>query len=490
MLLYVNLANVVGSQCPLLAQETQDVSFAHFVLLAFAYIERAPAWLHGLQRAFWQVVGGQILGQVRRQGFLGVEQQESASCGLPARRASVAVDEGLLARRQVVVDYVLQPRYVKPAGSQVGRHQHGATAVSELVERAFAVGLLHAAVVGLGRKLQAAQVGQHAVGALAVVDEHQRRTVAQPAEQAIEGLQLVFLGRQHAVEAQAVGGLVGCQEVQPGDFAQPREAGYLFGIGGRQQHALAQPWQAAYEGGHFVVEAQLQTLVELVNHQRGHRACVEVLLVQVVVQSARRAHDDGGMQLLHGAVLVHGGAAAVAAHGLESGAHGLEHGFGLQGQFARGHHYQCLYAFLSVGQRLCQGQQVGQCLARAGGRQQHQVVVFAVGLGSGYLHGVQLVYFQLAEEVGSVHCLAYVFWGFQCLVSLFSGCFRASWRWQGLGGRGGAGRGKSERWEGGADGGSEPCVSKDNTSKAESQVFGVCLFLFNLCLLRNYLIIN
>ena len=78
-----------------------------------------------------------------------MEKQEGRAACLPACRTSVAVRKGFLVDGHVVVDNIVDTRNIQSACGKVGGHQNGATAITELIERPFAIFLLHAAMKGV-----------------------------------------------------------------------------------------------------------------------------------------------------------------------------------------------------------------------------------------------------------------------------------------------------------------------------------------------------
>ena len=334
-----------------------------------------------------------------------MQYQIGRSAGVPSCRTSVAVGKGFFINRQVVVHHVVHARNVESACSQVGRHQYGAASVTELVKGPLTVGLLHAAVKHFARKLPRTQVLHHALHTLTVIHKHQRRGITQATQQVVQCLQLVLFRRKYLLQAQTCSGLFRRQEVElhqplPVHTGKLRN---LFGIGCRKQYALPQRRQLTDDFGHFVLKAELQTLVELVDDQRCHPTGIEILFLQMVVHAPRRADDDRRVQSLHRTVLVHSRTPAVTAHRLERRIHGLEHAFYLQRQFARGYQHHCLHALHIGFQRAYQRQKESQRLTRPRGRKQYKVTAGSIRLTGCFLHRVQLFDIQVMKNVLKFH---------------------------------------------------------------------------------------
>ncbi len=162
-------------------------------------------------------------------------------------------------------------------------------------------------------------------------------------------------------------------------------------------------------------EAHAQTFVKLVDDEPPHAVRREVELVYMVVEASRRGEHYLRTGAHDGAVLVHGGAAAVEACRAHAAAHALEHFVRLQGEFAARHYHHHLHLVVLRVHAACYGQAVGECLAAARRCEHHYV---AVGVQHGVhrvlLHGVQLVNAELSEAIFYIHSFYVVFF-----VSLF-----------------------------------------------------------------------
>ena len=298
----------------------------------------------------------------------------------------------------MVVHHMTDIRNIQSAGSQIGRDEDRATAVAELVESAFPLVLFHSPVKDLAGHPFRTQVVPDALGTLAVIAKDQSLFRSQHAEQPVEGLDLVFFGRYYLIYMDTFCRPTVClQKIQPHGAVHPREARNLFGIGGREQEATAQGRQPADDLSHFLLETEFQTLVELIDNERGHGSSLEIRLSQMVVHTARRTDDDRRTDCLHRPVFVHGRTTAVAAHHCERSPHRLEDLFGLQGQFTRRNQHHRLHSLHTRAQRLHQGEQVRQGLARPRGGKQHQIVSFLPSLHGGLLHGSEPLYFQILQ---------------------------------------------------------------------------------------------
>lgn len=140
------------------------------------------------------------------------------------------------------------------------------------------------------------------------------------------------------------------------------------------------------------MKAEFKAFVELIYHQCGYKAGIEVLLPQMVVHTSGSADDNGRVNAPHRTVLVHCRTSAVAAHRLERDVHRLEYVFYLQGKLARRYEHHRLYALHIGFERLHQRQQECQCLARPRGRQQDEVLIRLIGIPRCFLHRGELLY--------------------------------------------------------------------------------------------------
>ena len=209
-----------------------------------------------------------------------------------------------------------------------------------------------------------------------MVEKHDAAVVALFEEQQREGGELVFLGTVYAEDGDAVGYLlVVGQIVDARGAAKIHEVGNAVGIGGREQHAPGVGGQLAHEGRHLVVEAHFEALVELVDHDKPHLRGLDVAFVEMVVEPAGGPEDHLRAHLPHRAVLVHRRTAAIAGHGTQSAAHAGEHRGTLQSQFAARQHHHGLHGIERGVEQFHHRQEVGQRLARAGGRKHHHVFV-------------------------------------------------------------------------------------------------------------------
>ena len=139
------------------------------------------------------------------------------------------------------------------------------------------------------------------------------------------------------------------------------------------------------------MKAQLEALVELVNHQRSYGGCIDIAFAQMVIHTSGSSNHHGGTDTLERAVLLHCRASTIATDGLESGIHRFEHLLGLQSQFARRDKHYGLHS-LHIGlQATKHRQQVSQCLATARRRKQHKVFPLTPSIDGGLLHRVELL---------------------------------------------------------------------------------------------------
>ena len=217
-----------------------------------------------------------------------------------------------LGEGQVVVDAVIDCFDVQPAGSEVGADKDVRRAVHEAVERPFAVALLHASVEAVGHDALLLKEAGHAFYALPVAHEDEALLRSQLAEEVEERLKLVLFGRLDDAETDAVVALV-VEEVEADIVFCSHESWDFFGIGGREEDALAEAWQEGEDALHLFAEAQFERLVELIDDERADVLRRQVVFLQVVEQSAGRRSHEVRLETAHLLVLLHSRASAIAS---------------------------------------------------------------------------------------------------------------------------------------------------------------------------------
>ena len=115
---------------------------------------------------------------------------------------------------------------------------------------------------------------------------------------------------------------------------------------------------------HFLAKTHLQAFVVFVNDEYAHAERIEIVLVQMVAQAARRCEDDLWTNFVQAAVFLHRGAAAIEATGFDVGLETPQHFLALQGQFAGGEHHNGLYGRNVRADEFQHRKEVGQRLAR------------------------------------------------------------------------------------------------------------------------------
>ena len=222
-----------------------------------------------------------------------------------------------------------------------------------------------------------------AFGTLAVAaEDDDGLAVGQGGEQLLECLQLIGHGRLHLIECQlallrqrllpglAVGNPLREVQLLVGLEVQPR--GNRHRMGGAGEQCLPTVGEARDDETNLLLETQFEALVVLVQHQMRELLWVDVLALDVVLQSAACADDEVGPLIIQGGealVLDAGVVSAIAQHRPDSQLFG--HVANLLRQFARGHDHQTVRRCL----RLChQGQEEGRRLAASRGRQEQDVL--------------------------------------------------------------------------------------------------------------------
>ena len=206
--------------------------------------------------------------------------------------------------------------------------------VSEAVDSLLALTLVEPTVQCADHKTFRSEELRHTLHSIAIVEKHDRLLVAELEEHLQQRLQFVLLWRLHREETDAVGRLlVAVEEVDTLRSTHAHEARHLLGVGSREQHASIHVRQTLHCG----TKAHAQTLVELVEHEPVYVVDCEVLLCDMVVESARRSKHYLRTESHHLAVLVHRSTSAVERYRAQTGAHAAKHLARLQCEFATRH---------------------------------------------------------------------------------------------------------------------------------------------------------
>ena len=92
--------------------------------------------------------GELVCHDIGRKGFLRTKDDETSPLAVPTGGSAVAMDEGLLVERKVVVNHVVQGLDIEPTGSQVGADENVCAAGHEAEQFALAMPLLQTSVQG------------------------------------------------------------------------------------------------------------------------------------------------------------------------------------------------------------------------------------------------------------------------------------------------------------------------------------------------------
>ena len=224
------------------------------------------------------------------------DKQDGLAGTARATRAADAVDVGLRVVRDVVVEHVRDALDVQAAGGDVGGHEDVQAAVAQLVHGALALLLGDVAVDGGGGEPAGAQLFSQFLGLILGAHEHDHRLELGHLEDAGDRVELVAVRREQVAlrdvgvgaRLRLDGDLFRVVQVVAGDAAdrvrhRRREQRHLLGVRGVFQDAL-----------NVFLEAHVEHLVGLVQHQETQVGNVQGALLQVVDHSSRGTHDDLG----------------------------------------------------------------------------------------------------------------------------------------------------------------------------------------------------
>ena len=303
----------------------------------------------GLARLVDLVDGGQVHLLDRRVGHAldgaqhatlarGDKQDRLAGTACAAGAAD-AVHVRLGVVRDVVVEHVRDALDIQAAGCNIGCHEDVQAAVAQLVHGALALLLGDVAVDGCCGESARAQLLGDFFRLVLRAHEHNHRLKLRHLEDAGDGVELVTVRREQ-VTLRDVGVGAGLRlngdlfrvvQVVAGDAANR-----VRHRRGEQRHLL-RLGRVLEDALHVLLEAHVEHLVRLVEHEELQVGDVQRALLQVVDHTTRRTHDDLGAPAQAGKLDAVGLAAVDgqdvhAAQVVGEGLEGVRH---LQRQLAR-----------------------------------------------------------------------------------------------------------------------------------------------------------
>ena len=111
---------------------------------------------------------------------------------------------------------------------------------------------------------------------------------------------------------------------------------------GRSDNDLRYATQTFCDARHFISEAELPTLVILVDHQQANAGEFEVAFIDMIEQTPGSGNHDMGSQLAQATMLFHRGTSPIKRHGAHNGRLLTKHTFHLYGKFTSGNDYNGL----------------------------------------------------------------------------------------------------------------------------------------------------
>ena len=137
----------------------------------------------------------------------------------------------------------------------------------------------------------------------------------------------------------------------------------LLRLGSRKQEMSTQARQRLDQSAHFVLEAHLQTLVKLINHQVFYMIWRKISLIQMIIETTWSSKYNLRTNLFHHAMLIHRSTTTIASHRTQTAAHILQYVSRLQSEFpTRSYHHRLCLVISSI-YKLGKRQKISQCLA-------------------------------------------------------------------------------------------------------------------------------
>ena len=284
--------------CVLLDELTEDrnlrISKRLGQVISELLLARVVDLIDGRQLHLVQLRLGCTLNRAQQASLPRGDKEQRLAGAASAAGTTDAVDVGLGVVRNVVVDHVGNAVNVQATSSHIGCHQDVQAAVLELINRALTESLRDVAVDGSSGESAGTQLLGELLGLVLGAHEHDHRFEFLDFEDAGQRVQLVAVADHQEALANVVrsaslgldGNLFRLRQVLLGQATNrsrhgSREQRDLLVIRGVGKNALD-----------ILLEAHLQHLIGLVQHQETQVGNVQRALLQVVDDTTRRADDN------------------------------------------------------------------------------------------------------------------------------------------------------------------------------------------------------
>mmetsp|Transcript_138 Transcript_138/g.252 ORF Transcript_138/g.252 Transcript_138/m.252 type:complete len:462 (+) Transcript_138:109-1494(+) len=350
--------------------------------------------------------GIELLNVAQNSDVVVLDEVDGDALAAEAARAANAVDVELSVVRQVVADDQRHLLHIQTSAPEVGGDQDSAGTRPELLHDRVALLLGHVAVDGGHGEVRVAHLLRQPVHLLLGVAEDHRLGDRQRVVEVAQGVELPLLAlhRHEELLDAFQGQLIALHKHAEGVVHEL--VGHLEDLvrhgGGNQDH-LRGGREIAVDVIHLLLEAAVQHLICLIQHEHLDLAGAEVPLLDHVEDAARSAGDDVAAGL-EGVDVIGDALAADAAVDLDVQvvAEGQANLLTLLGQLARGREEEDLRLALLRRHRLQRAQAEDARLARAALRLHDDVPALQDGQDGALLHGgraLEAVGVDAAEQV-------------------------------------------------------------------------------------------
>ncbi len=215
--------------------------------------------------------------------------------------------------RQIVIHHCRKACNVDAARRHIGRYQYLQAASLEIAQHFGARALAELTVEGTGADAVAVQLIRHMLGRIFGRDEHQHPAPLMLLDQMFEQLRAA----RHVNQDRALHDIRLADRLRQHFHARRlvqhavRQRLHRRREGRREEQVLALLGQQLQDAAQLLAETQVQQAIRLVQHQHGHTADLQGVMVDQVQQPSRRGDDDVG--------------AAAQRHHLRIDRHAAEH---------------------------------------------------------------------------------------------------------------------------------------------------------------------